>query len=216
MAQRLIPGGPYLNESTAGRQSNIPGGAFLHEINPPRTLTAEHGSFALNGQTATLKTGRLLSSAHGEYALGGQDATLSQPDRVLGAAAGSYSVAGQAAAFDYLVAPPAAPEPAQGVGGGRRRYFEVWKNVPIYAVETEREARKVLRVVKRKVMRQIHRAERGEAPLPELPQISTIADALPALAREVTEAERTLQAALDRAVQRAIEQDEEDVELLLL
>jgi hypothetical protein len=159
-----------------------------------------------------------LVAEYGAFAESGQDATL-LTDRALGADAGSYSLAGQDATLDYVETDPApVAAPVQVGGGGRSRvYFEVWKNVPLFEAETEQEARKVVKAIKKKLRRQIHRLERGQAPDVALPDVSqirmtgpdSIVAAMQPQFREVID--------LAHAYQRlADEMDEDDVETLLL
>jgi hypothetical protein len=182
-------------------------------------LIAEHGAFAESGQDATLLRSRIAVLEHGSFSLSGQDATLATPDRVLGADTGSYSLAGQDATLDYVETDPAPVAPPVQVGGGGRSrvYFEVWKNVPLFEAETEQEARKVVKAIKKKLRRQIHRLERGQAPDVALPDVSeirmtgpdSIVEAMAPQFREVID--------LAHAYQRlADEMDEDDVESLLL
>jgi len=109
-------------------------------------LTGDAGAYALTGQTATFKTGRLLSGATGSYALSGQAATLTyipgigsvayslsgakgayaltgqaagfNVGRLLSGSAGAYSVSGQDGTLTYT--PGSAPEVRTG-GGGRAK-----------------------------------------------------------------------------------------------
>jgi hypothetical protein len=111
---------------------------------------------------------------------------------------------------------PAVVAPAVGGGGGPRllgkRYLLFYdQEVP---VETEAQAKKVVRDIKRRAIRQIHQAERSQRPLPELPKIVIRGPDWRPVAREITAAE----ADMDRAYRIARQQleDDEDVEMLLL
>lgn len=72
--------------------------ATLTKLTNNYTLTANAGSFALSGQAATLKAGRVLISAAGSFALTGQAATLYRAI-TLTAGAGSFTLSGQAASL---------------------------------------------------------------------------------------------------------------------
>jgi hypothetical protein len=111
-----------------------------------------------------------------------------------------------------------APAPVPQVGGGRGS-FRIHYGPPIievddveYTVETEAEARRVIKAVKRKAIRQIHRAERFH----ELPAVPTI------VVKGATEWLTDLKADLDddldeafAAARQALE-DEDDIEALLI
>jgi hypothetical protein len=113
---------------------------------------------------------------------------------------------------------PAVVAPA--VGGRGKGAFRVEYGPPIleiddveYEVETAQEARKVVNAIKRKAMRQIHRAEREHGPLPALPQVVVrgTADWLADMVREMDDG---LELAFDRA-RKALD-EEDDIEALLL
>lgn len=60
------------------------------------TLTANAGSYAISGQSATLVRGRVLTCQAGAYVISGQSATLAV-GRVLTCQAGAYTISGQSA-----------------------------------------------------------------------------------------------------------------------
>ena len=62
------------------------------------SLTSEHGTFTLTGQTAALLRNYTLGAAYGAYALTGQTATLLRNSAV-GAAYGTFTLTGQSAAL---------------------------------------------------------------------------------------------------------------------
>lgn len=66
-------------------------------------LTADPGSYAITGATASLNVGYVLAAAAGSYSHTGTDATLSV-GRYLSAEAGSYSLTGSAATLVYTPA----------------------------------------------------------------------------------------------------------------
>jgi len=68
--------------------------AFAEFTNTAYTLTAEQGSYALNGQAAALKHGKTLVAGYGTYSLVGSEAQI---DLSLVAAAGSFALNGQSA-----------------------------------------------------------------------------------------------------------------------
>jgi hypothetical protein len=155
------------------------------------TLTADYGSLALSGQTANLLKGSALTAEYGAFALTGQDATL-----------------------DAQLLTPAPTEYVGAVGRGRRRVWVEIRGGQVYEVADEQEARKVVRAIKRKAVRQIKHAEIG-GPLPDLPAIEIRGEApfVETLKREIGEIEMDMA----RAYQRLFEaMDEDDVETLLL
>lgn len=73
-------------------------GVTLKAAGGAPTLTAEQGSYALTGQAAALRAGRLLAAAQGTYNLTGHAAGLAL-GRKVAAAQGSYALTGNAAAL---------------------------------------------------------------------------------------------------------------------
>lgn len=64
------------------------------------TLTANHGTYATTGQSATLLRSKLVTANNGTYSLTGQSASVYQ-NKLVTAANGSYSLTGQAATITY-------------------------------------------------------------------------------------------------------------------
>lgn len=97
---------------------------------------------------------------------------------------------------------------------GRRVYVEI-RNGQVYEATTEREARKVVRSIRRRVVRDIRRAERQGLPPPAIPQIQVdgVAPFLDSLKREVADVQIGWAAIHRRLWEDA---DEDDVEALLL
>lgn len=80
--------------------------AFKEPAGGGGTITADQGSFSLNGQTTSLLFNRTLAADNGSYALTGQDVTLQRdtPGQfTLQADAGSYSWNGSEALADYAM-----------------------------------------------------------------------------------------------------------------
>jgi hypothetical protein len=155
------------------------------------TLTADVGTFTLSGQTSNLLKGSALTAEYGAFALTGQDATLTGP-----------------------AATPAPTEYVGAVGRGRRRVWVEIRGGQVYEVADEQEARKVVRAIKRKAVRQIKHAEIG-GPLPDLPAIEIRGEApfVETLKREIGEIEMDMAQAYQRLFEAM---DEDDVETLLL
>ncbi len=64
------------------------------------TLVAEHGSFAISDQSATLKTERTFTAEHGSFTLTGQDATFNETvSYTLSAGNGEFVLTGQDASI---------------------------------------------------------------------------------------------------------------------
>ena len=157
MAQRQIPGGPFVNEvGTAQRQ--VPGGAFVNETTSTGgayALTCDAGAYAIGGQDAALLRGRVLTADAGAYALAGQDAALTYTPggstytltcdagayvlggqdaalirgRVVIADAGAYSISGQDAALRWSGEPVA--DTANATGG--------WGMLPLWQAKKKKK-----------------------------------------------------------------------------
>lgn len=83
----------FYNSGSGLAYSSWAGGSPTHY-----SLTCDYGSFALSGQSASLRVDRKLTAAHGTYAITGQDANLIA-NRILAASHGAYTITGQAAAL---------------------------------------------------------------------------------------------------------------------
>jgi len=64
------------------------------------TLTAQHGTYTVTGQSATITRNRALTASAGSYAVTGQSAGIAI-GRVLTAQSGAYTLAGQSADIEY-------------------------------------------------------------------------------------------------------------------
>lgn len=114
------------------------------------------------------------------------------------------------------------PQPEQQVavgGGGKSRVWFKAYHVPwerLFEAETEAEALKALRTVKRAFKRRLNRSARTVEPIPEIPRITIRGDPywLPEFRMRVQEMRRQLERERAEALRRA--QDEDDIEVLLL
>lgn len=64
------------------------------------TLTAQHGTYVISGQSATILRSKLLTASSGSYSYTGQSATLLR-SKLLSASQGTYAYTGQSATITY-------------------------------------------------------------------------------------------------------------------
>ena len=73
-------------------------------------ITAQHGTFSLSGQDATISRNRALSPLHGSFALAGQDIDITYTPVTAGyeliAEHGTFTLAGQDAELSVTRLPP--------------------------------------------------------------------------------------------------------------
>jgi hypothetical protein len=178
------------------------------------------GAATATGATATLRGAWKIIGSNGTATAAGIQADLTYTPSfnqyVLTANVGSATLSGDVAGLTYT--PSATPEsPTQyvgAVGRGRRRVWVEIRGGQVYEVADEQEARKVVRAIKRKAVRQIKHAEIG-GPLPDLPAIEIRGEApfVETLKREIGEIEMDMAQAYQRLFEAM---DEDDVETLLL
>jgi hypothetical protein len=106
MTQRLIPSGPFINE-TGTSQAQVPGGPFINDTFASGALTmpAGTGSFALTGQDAVFSDSGedpVLVAASGPFVLGGIAAGLVRGYRIT-AEKGTFELAGAPSLSDHEV-----------------------------------------------------------------------------------------------------------------
>lgn len=89
----------------ATNSTDVSGNTGWNFIAAGFTLTADAGSFALNGQAAGLRAARKLPAAYGAFSLNGQAAGLKY-GRKLAAALGSFALNGQPITLTYSGAGP--------------------------------------------------------------------------------------------------------------
>lgn len=103
MAERLIPGAGFINE-TGTAERLIPGFGYINETvsssGSPYSIVADTGSYVVTGVAASFQASRTLTAEAGSYSVTGVNATF-QASRTILAGAGSYVISGQDATFTY-------------------------------------------------------------------------------------------------------------------
>jgi len=94
-----------------------------------RALSLDVGSYTFTGGDATLSRRYALAADAGSYALDGGDVATKR-DYALVCDAGHYTISGRDASLIYSGAPQAPQEP-QARGGGRSRFVEARKRLPM-------------------------------------------------------------------------------------